>query len=107
MVANRRQLWWMVNLVCYFVFLAAIVGGILPISSGVGKMAAVLWTGLIAIHSIMMYTMQDSVKEKNKRQFSLSDDGELVEVSDTGDHRGEEAFSAAQADSRVDKQNRS
>jgi hypothetical protein len=92
MTTNRRQLWWIVNLISYFVFLGLLVGDILPVPFNLVKMVAVIWTGLITVHSIAMYTGytgQQPVKEKNKRQFSLGDDGELVEVGDTDNVLGE------------------
>ena len=85
MNTNRRLTWWIVNLVCYFIFLAILVGDILPFPANLVKMAAILWTGLIAVHTILLQVLPQPEKEKPKRTYSLSDDGELVELDDTDD----------------------
>jgi hypothetical protein len=96
-MSNRRQLWWIVNLVCYFIFLGFVAGGILPVPSNLVKMAAVIWTGLIAVHSSLLNMRQEPVKEKRKRQLGLGDDGELVELVNDNDQLLSESRSTSEA----------
>jgi hypothetical protein len=85
MFRNRRQFWWFANLLGYFLFLGILISGILPISWRLGGAVSVVWTGLLAMHSVMLYYGQEPAQEKVKRQMKLSYDGELVEVTDEGE----------------------
>jgi hypothetical protein len=95
---NRQQFWWNIHLVIFFIFVGIIAGDLLPISLGLSKTIAIVWLGLLIMHTLTFYYGREAVKDKPKRQVRLSDDGELVEVGDSDTSLSEDLAALTQAD---------
>jgi hypothetical protein len=87
----RPQYLWGAHFFIFFVYLGFLASNILPFSIDIAKPFAVVWFGVIMLHTMAAFGAFDGDEprkhdeEKPKHRVELSDDGELVEVDDSAD----------------------